>query len=39
MMMNVMPNVEASDYQRTTEALQAANRLALRRSMRMKMKS
>jgi hypothetical protein len=39
MMMNVMPNVEASDDKRTTEALHAAYRLALRRSMRMKMKS
>jgi hypothetical protein len=39
MMMNVMPNVEASDDKHTTEALQAAYRLALRRSMRMKMKS
>ncbi|HUF39443.1 MAG TPA: CpXC domain-containing protein [Anaerolineales bacterium] len=38
MLMNVMPNVEAADDARTAEALRAVYRLALRKSMRLKMK-
>jgi hypothetical protein len=39
MMMNVMPSVEASNDARVTEALRGAYRLALKKSMRMKMKT
>jgi hypothetical protein len=38
MMMSVMPNVEAANDKRMTEALQTSYRLALKKSMRMKMK-
>jgi len=38
MMMNVMPSVEASNDARVTEALRGAYRLALKKSMRIKMK-
>jgi hypothetical protein len=39
MMMSVMPSVEASNDARVTEALRGAYRLALKKSMRMKMKT